>query len=220
MTSKYFHRDPDHIFETIHQYDPSLDRSIDTWSLKSLPERPLWSYQQGMFSWEECEKVIVLGERLSPQKATLMGERYDDSIRKSFTSWISPTSASRWIFERITHWAVDHNNKYFQYDLDHIERIQFTKYEASEQGFYGVHIDSYNNPGTINRKLSLSVQLTCEDEYEGGEVILKPTGKDIVMQKQCGMGVFFPSHVAHEVKPVTKGTRYSLVVWFLGNNIR
>lgn len=220
MTSKYFHRDPDHIFETIHQYDPSLNSSVDSWSLKRLPLRPLWSYQPGMFTWEECQKIIILGERLAPQRATLMHESYNDSIRKSFTSWISPTSTSEWIYQRITDYANDHNERYFQYDLDAIERIQFTKYEACEKGFYGVHVDHFDHPGRVNRKLSLSIQLTCETDYEGGEVVLKPTGKDIVMEKKCGMGFFFPSHVVHEVKPVTKGTRYSLVVWFMGKNMR
>ena len=32
-----------------------------------------------------------------------------------------------------------------------------------------------------------------------------------------GSIVVFPSFVYHRVKPVTKGVRYSLVVWNLGN---
>ena len=31
-----------------------------------------------------------------------------------------------------------------------------------------------------------------------------------------GSIVVFPSFLYHEVKPITKGTRYSLVVWFIG----
>ena len=34
--------------------------------------------------------------------------------------------------------------------------------------------------------------------------------------KQKGSVVVFPSHLWHRVKPVTKGTRYSLVMWNLG----
>jgi PKHD-type hydroxylase len=33
---------------------------------------------------------------------------------------------------------------------------------------------------------------------------------------QRGSIVVFPSHVWHRVKPVTKGIRYSLVIWNLG----
>jgi PKHD-type hydroxylase len=32
-----------------------------------------------------------------------------------------------------------------------------------------------------------------------------------------GSIVVFPSHVWHRVKPVTSGTRYSLVVWSIGD---
>jgi len=34
--------------------------------------------------------------------------------------------------------------------------------------------------------------------------------------KSQGSLVIFPSFVQHRVKPVTKGTRYSLVIWSLG----
>ena len=34
--------------------------------------------------------------------------------------------------------------------------------------------------------------------------------------KSQGSLVVFPSFVKHRVKPVTKGTRYSLVIWNLG----
>ena len=36
------------------------------------------------------------------------------------------------------------------------------------------------------------------------------------MAREKGAVVVFPSHIWHRVTPVTKGTRYSLVVWFLG----
>ena len=32
-----------------------------------------------------------------------------------------------------------------------------------------------------------------------------------------GSIIVFPSHVWHRVKPVTSGTRYSLVVWSIGD---
>ena len=40
-----------------------------------------------------------------------------------------------------------------------------------------------------------------------------------VAKKDKGTITFFPSHVLHEVTPVTKGTRYSLVSWVQGPNI-
>ena len=51
--------------------------------------------------------------------------------------------------------------------------------------------------------------------------IIFPSANRVVLKK-CkeiltqGSIIIFPSHVWHRVKPVTKGVRYSLVVWHLG----
>jgi len=38
--------------------------------------------------------------------------------------------------------------------------------------------------------------------------------------KPKGSIIVFPSHIYHQVKPVTEGTRYSLVIWCLGKPFR
>ena len=68
------------------------------------------------------------------------------------------------------------------------------------------------------RKLSLSVQLTPPEYYEGGEFEF-PDDKEkfnVEDSKEQGTVIFFPSYMRHGVKPVTKGTRYSLVCWVKG----
>ena len=35
-----------------------------------------------------------------------------------------------------------------------------------------------------------------------------------------GSLIVFPSYTIHKVEPVTKGTRHSLVIWYLGNPYR
>ena len=47
-----------------------------------------------------------------------------------------------------------------------------------------------------------------------GDLILYDVGP---VKQKTGNITFFPSYLPHEVTPVTKGTRYSLVMWFLGN---
>ena len=39
--------------------------------------------------------------------------------------------------------------------------------------------------------------------------------KETIENKQGSM-IIFPSNLYHEVEPVTKGTRYSLVQWYKG----
>jgi PKHD-type hydroxylase len=55
------------------------------------------------------------------------------------------------------------------------------------------------------------------EEYDGGELRLYPQGLNYVtMPKQRGMAVVFRSHIVHEVTPVTRGKRRSLVIWASG----
>ena len=73
------------------------------------------------------------------------------------------------------------------------------------------------------RKLSMTVQLTDPDEYEGGlfQIDRGPhfdneryyTVREIM---QRGSIIVFPSFVYHQVTPVTKGARESLVMWSIG----
>ena len=73
----------------------------------------------------------------------------------------------------------------------------------------------------------MTCQLTDGSEYEGGQLEfnmgnLDPSTdnkKNIVEAKEIirkGSIIVFPSYIYHRVKPVTRGTRYSLVMWNLG----
>jgi PKHD-type hydroxylase len=80
------------------------------------------------------------------------------------------------------------------------------------------------NPAMIGkvRKLSLTINLSDPSTYEGGDLRFDhgphelnrfTTCKEIKPQGSC---VIFPSFTFHQVTPVTKGVRYSLVLWTLG----
>ena len=98
--------------------------------------------------------------------------------------------------------------------------------------FYDWHCDSWVKPydkpespdhGKI-RKLSVTVSLSDDTDYEGGdfEFDFRNTDSGSNQPRLCkeirpkGSVVVFPSFVWHRVKPVTSGTRYSLVIWNLG----
>ena len=59
----------------------------------------------------------------------------------------------------------------------------------------------------------MSVQLTDRSEYTGGELLV--LGRDICA-KSKGSVTIFPSIFSHEVKPITSGTRWSLISWAWG----
>ena len=66
--------------------------------------------------------------------------------------------------------------------------------------------------------------LSNKSDFEGGEVELdnrdKLMGNKSVFKINYdtkGTVICFPSFVWHRVKPVTKGTRYSMPTWYLGD---
>tara|TARA_B100001996_G_C18613053_1_gene574565 strand:- start:286 stop:945 length:660 start_codon:yes stop_codon:yes gene_type:complete len=81
------------------------------------------------------------------------------------------------------------------------------------------YIPDPNLIGTV-RKMSITLLLNDPKEYKGGEfeVMYIMRGKTIKkkIKGQKGSVFIFPSWMEHRVKPVTKGTRYSVVQWFAG----
>ena len=63
------------------------------------------------------------------------------------------------------------------------------------------------------RKLSFTVLLN--DDFEGGEFEIHTTQKTVLELKKKDV-VVFHADTPHRVKPVTKGTRHSLVGWIQG----
>ena len=155
--------------------------------------------------------------------------------RKSDLVWMN----DNWIYREL-HPYVHQANKLagWNFQWDKSEECQFTKYKINQ--YYDWHCDSWDKPydkpdtpdhGKI-RKLSMTCQLTDGSEYSGGELEfdfrnydphLRDESKHRIQCKEIlpkGSIIIFPSFVWHRVKPVTAGTRYSLVVWHLGRPFR
>lgn len=76
--------------------------------------------------------------------------------------------------------------------------------------FYSEHKDSYKD-----RPRAISCSFALNDDYEGGEFAF--FGRELVYKLNKGSCIMFPSNFMypHEVMPVTSGTRYSIVTWFI-----
>lgn len=180
-----------------------------------------WAYWDEAFSKEECETIISYGTNL--QKGLVVSNSSDEpslsnEIRDSDICWIFPSKENQWLFRRLVDVITGLNQSYFGFDLfGMLEGLQLTKYEAPS-GFYGKHIDKIYG-GTV-RKLSITVQLSDPNDYEGGDLLLHFEKDPELMGKGLGKLVAFPSYILHEVTPVTQGTRYSLVAWIAGNQFK
>jgi len=198
-------------------------KSISSWPFE-LDNVNLFAFADNVFSKEECEKIIKIGKKQGLQEAKVgVSEdihigKINKKTRDSKITWIIPSDKTNWIFEKITHVSKELNNKFFNFDIfGSIEGLQFTSYKAPG-GNYGKHVDSAY--GITIRKLSITIQLSEPYKYEGGELCLYNTEKPIILPKKQGQVIMFPSYVLHEVKPVTKGERISLVVWLTGKQFK
>jgi PKHD-type hydroxylase len=186
----------------------------NAWLFQTDPVNP-WAYWEKAFTLEECQKIIEYAEQYEKTigKTNATNEE-NNKYRDSEVVWISPSEEINWVFRRLTDVITKLNEDYFKFDLmGFTEALQFTEYTAPT-GSYGKHVDSMYDH--FIRKLSLSVQLSDPKDYEGGELQLHLDPHPTVMKKEQGTILCFPSYVLHEVKPVTKGKRYSLVGWVTG----
>jgi PKHD-type hydroxylase len=171
-----------------------------------------WAYWDKAFTPEECQQIIEIGESRIPTKGVAMDA--DEGYRECDIAWLYACDDLEWVFRRITDISISLNDRFFKFDLfGLVEGLQFTKYNPSGDK-YGAHLDTVLN-GTV-RKLSLSLQLSPDTAYKGGNLLLHTSGKPIPMSREQGYVAVFPSYILHEVTPVTSGTRYSLVTWVTG----
>lgn len=170
---------------------------------------------------EECQAIIASGEtNLELKVARTEDHHVHANLRKSEISWLDSDDENKWLFERIRDCINDVNAHWFKYDLVGFEGIQFTKYSFSKEqdpDFYSSHQDTTLLPGGTIRKLSFTIQISDPETYGGGDVVLYNSLIDSKsLTRALGSLTFFPSYTIHEVKPVTKGIRYSLVGWACG----
>jgi len=190
------------------------------WNLEKEPVH-LYAFWHEAFSIQECKKIIDIGKRLDSYSATVTNFEKDNKIklipskqRDSEIAWLYPGPKTDWIFGRLTTIIMDLNEQFFKFDLfGFSEGCQFTHYKAPG-AHYGKHIDQVVNMGV--RKLSITLQLSDPTSYQGGELYVHGDDEGTKLSSAQGTLLLFPSYVLHEVKPVTKGERYSLVSWITG----
>jgi len=146
---------------------------------------------------------------------------YND--RKTDIKWIPE---DQWIAGMITYY-IDHINKdHFRYDISGISDNSYQYSVYREGSHYDWHADedrdlfylTRKRPEEKIRKLSFSLQLSEETDYEGGELCFRQDkdSEEVLQTKKQGSLIVFDSRLQHCVKPVTKGVRHSLVGWYSG----
>lgn len=176
-----------------------------------------YAWMENVFTPEQCKKIIDIGLAKGVfQGGVSKKGLINKKIRDSDIVFIFPNELD-WAYRILTDAIIDLNNKYFNFDIfGFAEGLQFTVYKKNQK--YDRHFDRCYQ--TMVRKLSVSVQLSEPEKYKGGDLIIYEGAQEIIAKKFIGSITVFPSFMEHEVRPVTSGTRYSLVGWITGKDFK
>jgi predicted 2-oxoglutarate/Fe(II)-dependent dioxygenase YbiX len=162
-----------------------------------------------LIEYKNCDNwvnaIVRNGEDLNIRNCQTIGISSDNIIKKNQEARQKIDSmlfsiAGQAIKEYVRHFdrtAIEQDSGY-----------ELLKYEVG--GFYTQHIDSFKD---VPRAVSCSFMLN--DDYEGGEFAF--FDRELVYKLKKGSCIMFPSNFMypHEIMPVTSGTRYSIVTWFV-----
>ena len=173
------------------------------------------------FTEEEIEWIDNLQGLYPYQDGTIGGDetsRLDDSIRKSRIKWIHHDDKSWWVYDKLARHIQEANRSWGLAINSIIDSIQYTEY-YEDGGHYEWHMDVGDYPQN-NRKISLTIQLSDPNDYEGGDLEFWLGKESNKAPREQAFAVLFPSYLMHRVTPITKGVRKSLVLWVGGDTFR
>lgn len=103
---------------------------------------------------------------------------------------------------------VEYNKKFPFAMIQQDSGYDLLRYQLG--GFYVQHTDSF-----MQQPRGVSCSIALNDDYEGGDWAFWNREKQVRLKK--GSIIMFPSNFMypHEILPVTKGTRYSIITWFI-----
>ena len=160
--------------------------------------------QQKIFTKEECEKIISYSKEIK--------DTYDSLIEKIpgvnyFAYNIKNTEKYNWIFHRLLNFFTE-STKLNIKKLPNILHL----HRYNENCVFVKHHDK-NYPSRI---WNVGVQLS--DDYTGGDLNLYYENK-VTVGKEIGNSYIFEPEIFHEVTKITKGTRWSLILFLEYENV-
>ena len=132
----------------------------------------------------------------------------DNNIRKQKVGWYHEQAdvQYQWLFDKIKLTASQQCP--IQINSSKLYSIQYGIY--GPDNYYKMHTDSDGLGIHPDNHRVLSATILLQSADKGGEFELKDYG---IIPMEPGDAIFFDSTMLHQVRPVTKGVRKSLVIW-------
>ena len=179
--------------------------------------RQNWQMWQSAVSRDDCDTIIEQFRNQPPcdgQTFNSCGKLEENPFRSSKVRWVEDPALRDMLW-----WFAKEANRFaFGFDVSDSGSIQFTEYSAEYSGKYDWHHDiDWNGNAAFDRKISVVLQLSDPEYYGGCDFLFDEVeSPDASKLRSKGTVICFPSYLRHQVTPITKGTRYSLVAWFEG----
>lgn len=149
--------------------------------------------------------TVKSGENLNIRNCQTIGISFNSVIEKNFKVRYE---LDKYVFASAELAIKKYNEKFIDSKIEEDSGYDLLKYEVG--GFYKQHTDSFKD-----RPRAVSCSFALNDDYEGGEFAF--FDRELVYNLKKGSCIMFPSNFMypHEIMPVTSGTRYSIVTWFV-----
>lgn len=155
----------------------------------------------------------------------------DAATRRTKHHFIDPM---HWTGALVSHYAHQ-ANLVWRFDLTGLGTLSILRYDEAGAHFtWHADVLAYDQsayPGLsdlvegrpLERKLSVTVNLSHPDDYEGADLEFVNASGMLMRQAELrtqGSTVIFPSTLGHRVTPLISGVRYALVGWMVGPALR
>jgi len=172
------------------------------------------------FTQDETRRIVLAASAADSADARLVRGDRAHNLRRADLVWTDDIPELAWVMDRLID-VVREANRRFDFALDAMaESPQVARYGAERAGHFDWHADIGDGPVAARRKLTVVVQLSAPEDYEGGALEIQPSAHVVSADRAQGAAVAFPSFLLHRVTPVTQGERHSLTIWAHGPAFR
>ena len=152
-------------------------------------------------------------QELESARVLHMNRKDADKARSSKIHWMTDENYKGFlmpIYDYISRKVRTINDSMWRYNYNGYGAFQYSEYTVGDH--FNWHIDQIEIKGE-SRKVSFSLGISDESEYEGGDLGFKAAEEEDYYKLGRGDIIVFPSWMLHKVTPVTQGKRRVVVGW-------
>jgi hypothetical protein len=168
---------------------------------------------------DECDAVIAACRKFPETAPTTVAQDRYPGRRQVISREVGLNAETREVLELIRDLAAEAATSHYRLALTGITRPpQYLEYQPGN-GHFDRHNDYSHDPADSPRKLTVILQLSTPEDYDGGRLHVYGLEPEELPYER-GSILLFPSFLYHSVSPVVRGVRRALVCWVGGPRLR